>query len=50
MTDRKLISNIVPTYNEEACAADFVCCSSLKLDSNPQNNFGAISVEEGPDV
>ena len=50
MTDRKLISIIVPAYNEEACAADFVCHSSLKLDSKSQNNFGAISVEEGPYV
>ena len=47
MTDRKLISVIVPAYNEEACVEELARRLALVFDANPKYDFEAIIVENG---
>jgi len=47
MTDRKLISVIVPAYNEEACVEELARRLALVFDTNPKYDFEAIIVENG---
>jgi dolichol-phosphate mannosyltransferase len=47
MTDRKLISVIVPAYNEEACVEELARRLGLVFDANPKYDFEAIIVENG---
>jgi dolichol-phosphate mannosyltransferase len=47
MTDRKLISIIVPAYNEEACVEELARRLALVFDANPKYDFEAIIVENG---
>ena len=47
MTDRKLISVIVPAYNEEACVEELARRLALVFDVNPKYDFEAIIVENG---
>ena len=47
MTDKKLISVIVPAYNEEACVAELARRLALVFDANPKYDFEAIIVENG---
>lgn len=47
MTYRKLISIIVPAYNEEACVEELARRLALVFDANPKYDFEAIIVENG---
>lgn len=47
MIDRKLISIIVPAYNEEACVEELARRLALVFDANPKYDFEAIIVENG---
>ena len=47
MTKRKLISIIVPAYNEEACVEELARRLTLVFDANPKYDFEAIIVENG---
>ena len=47
MTDRKLISIVVPAYNEEACVEELARRLALMFDANPKYEFEAIIVENG---
>jgi dolichol-phosphate mannosyltransferase len=47
MTDKKLISVIVPAYNEEACVEELARRLALVFDANPKYDFEAIIVENG---
>lgn len=47
MTDKKLISIIVPAYNEEACVDELARRLALVFDANPKYDFEAIIVENG---
>ena len=47
MTDKKLISVIVPAYNEEECVDELARRLALVFDANPKYNFEAIIVENG---
>ena len=47
MSDRKLISIIVPAYNEEACVEELARRLALVFDANPKYDFEAIIVENG---
>jgi glycosyltransferase involved in cell wall biosynthesis len=47
MIDRKLISIIVPAYNEEACVEELARRLTLVFDANPKYDFEAIIVENG---
>ena len=47
MTDRKLISIVVPAYNEEACVEELARRLALVFDANPKYDFEAIIVENG---
>ena len=47
MTDRKLISVIVPAYNEEACVEELARRLALVFDANSKYDFEAIIVENG---
>lgn len=47
MTDRKLISIIVPAYNEEACVEELARRLALVFDASPSYDFEAIIVENG---
>ena len=47
MTNRKLISIIVPAYNEEACVEELARRLALVFDANPKYDFEAIVVENG---
>ena len=47
MTGRKLISIIVPAYNEEACVEELARRLALVFDANPSYDFEAIIVENG---
>jgi glycosyltransferase involved in cell wall biosynthesis len=47
MTNRKLISVIVPAYNEEACVEELARRLGLVFDANPKYDFEAIIVENG---
>ena len=47
MTDKKLISVIVPAYNEEACVEELARRLSQVFDENPSYDFEAIIVENG---
>ena len=45
--DRKLISVIVPAYNEEDCVNELARRLGAVFDSNPANDFEAIIIENG---
>ena len=47
MTDKKLISVIVPAYNEEECVDELARRLALVFDANPKYDFEAIIVENG---
>ena len=47
MTERKLISVIVPAYNEEACVEELTRRLALVFDANPKYDFETIIVENG---
>ena len=47
MTTEKLISIIVPAYNEEACVEELARRLTLMFDANPKYDFEAIIVENG---
>ena len=47
MTKRKLISVIVPAYNEEACVDELARRLALVFKANPKYDFEAIIVENG---
>ena len=47
MTERKLISIVVPAYNEEACVEELTRRLALVFDANPMYDFEAIIVENG---
>ena len=47
MTDKKLISIIVPAYNEEACVEELARRLAMVFDANPKYDFEAIIVENG---
>ena len=47
MTDKKLISIIVPAYNEEACVEELARRLAIVFDDNPSYDFEAIIVENG---
>ena len=47
MTDKKLISVIVPAYNEEACVEELARRLAIVFDANPNYDFEAIIVENG---
>ena len=47
MTDRKLISIVVPAYNEEACVEELERRLALVFAANPKYDFEAIIVENG---
>ena len=47
MTNRKLISIIVPAYNEEACVEELTRRLAQVFDMNPKYDFEAIIVENG---
>jgi len=47
MTTKKLISIIVPAYNEEACVEELARRLALMFDENPKYDFEAIIVENG---
>jgi glycosyltransferase involved in cell wall biosynthesis len=47
MTDTKLISVIVPAYNEEECVDELARRLALVFDANPKYDFEAIIVENG---
>jgi polyisoprenyl-phosphate glycosyltransferase len=47
VTDKKLISVIVPAYNEEACVEELARRLSQVFDENPSYDFEAIIVENG---
>ena len=47
MTDKKLISVVVPAYNEEECVDELARRLSLVFDANPKYDFEAIIVENG---
>jgi glycosyltransferase involved in cell wall biosynthesis len=47
MTVKKLISVIVPAYNEEACVDELARRLALVFDANPKYDFEAIIVENG---
>ncbi|MBU6175581.1 MAG: glycosyltransferase family 2 protein [Planctomycetes bacterium] len=46
-TDKKLISIIVPAYNEEDCVAELARRLALVFDANPKYDFEAIIIENG---
>ena len=47
MSERKLISVIVPAYNEEACVEELARRLELVFNTNPKYDFEAIIVENG---
>jgi dolichol-phosphate mannosyltransferase len=47
MTEKKLISIIVPAYNEEACVEELARRLAMVFDANPKYDFEAIIVENG---
>jgi dolichol-phosphate mannosyltransferase len=47
MTKKKLISVIVPAYNEEACVDELARRLALVFNANPKYDFEAIIVENG---
>jgi polyisoprenyl-phosphate glycosyltransferase len=47
MRDKKLISVIVPAYNEEECVDELARRLALVFDANPKYDFEAIIVENG---
>lgn len=47
MSDKKLISIIVPAYNEEACVEELTRRLALVFDANPNYDFETIIVENG---